>query len=270
MSAVDRPVPNLPSRAPSIRSEHGEAFEEGAEHYDLVRPGYPEAAVGFLLGGVPGARGAGLDVVDLGAGTGILTAQLVERGAVATAVDPSADMLRALHAKLPAVACARAGAEATGLPSASCDVVVCAQAWHWVDPDAATAEALRLLRPAAAGRRPALGLVWNQLDVTVPWVHRLARIMHAGDVHRPEFEPPKGAGLGPWARHEEHWAQAATPGFLIELAKSRAYYLRATEQTRARVVANLRWYLHEHLGYGADEHLELPYFTHAWRAEATG
>ncbi|RZU61888.1 class I SAM-dependent methyltransferase [Zhihengliuella halotolerans] len=269
MSVPDRPIPNLPARAPSVRPEHGEAFDAGAAHYDRVRPGYPDAAVDFLLAGRTGAPAAGLDVVEVGAGTGILTAQLIARGAVVTAVDPSAGMLEALGAKLPAVRRVRAGAEATGLPAASCDVVVCAQAWHWVDPTAATAEALRLLRPTAGERRPGLGLVWNQLDVTVPWVHRLARIMHAGDVHRPEFEPAKGEGLGVWDRHEEHWTQSVTAEFLIELAKSRAYYLRSPEGTRAKVVANLEWYLYEHLGFDTGQELELPYFTHAWRAEPT-
>lgn len=270
MSAPEKPIPNLPSRAPSVRPEHGAAFEAGAAHYDRVRPAYPDAVVDFLLAGETGAPADGIDVVDLGAGTGILTAQLVARGARTTAVDPSAAMLDALHEKLPEVPTVLAGAEATGLPVASCDVVVCAQAWHWVDADAATAEALRLLRPAAGECRPVLGLVWNQLDVTVPWVHRLARIMHAGDVHRPEFEPAKGPGFGAWERLEEHWTQPATPEFLIELAKSRAYYLRSPQGTRAKVVANLEWYLHEHLGLQARQDLELPYFTHAWRAGPTG
>ncbi|WP_217565570.1 methyltransferase domain-containing protein, partial [Micrococcus sp. GbtcB5] len=59
-------------------------------------------------------------------------------------------------------------AEATGLPAASADAVVAAQAWHWMDPGAASAEAARVLRPG--GR---LAAVWNQLDTAVPWVHRL-------------------------------------------------------------------------------------------------
>lgn len=274
--SASRPIPNLPSKAPKIRTEHGEAFEAGAEHYDAVRPAYPDAAVDFLLGCSPGVPVLdGIDVVETGAGTGLLTAQLVDRGARVTAVDPSADMLAALTRKLPGVPAYRATAEVTGLPAASCDVVLCAQAWHWVDPIAATAEARRLLRPRtdgpadADGGAGALGLIWNQLDVTVPWVHRLARIMHAGDVHRPEFEPAKGEGFGPWAKHEEHWGQPVTPEFLIELAQSRAYYLRASEATRAKVEANLRWYLYEHLGHAAGEELLLPYFTHAWRAELT-
>ena len=35
----------------------------------------------------------------------------------------------------------------------------------------------------------------------------------------------------------------------MELTKSRSYYLRAGEATRGKVLANLDWYLHEHLGH---------------------
>jgi hypothetical protein len=52
----------------------------------------------------------------------------------------------------------------------------------------------------------------------------------------------------------------------VELAKSRSYYLRATAAVRSKVEANLRWYLHEHLGHAAGEPIALPYVTHAWRA----
>ena len=53
---------------------------------------------------------------------------------------------------------------------------------------------------ALAGRRVlapngVLALVWNQLDVTIPWVHRLARIMHAGNVLREGFRPATGEGV---------------------------------------------------------------------------
>jgi hypothetical protein len=53
---------------------------------------------------------------------------------------------------------------------------------------------------------------------------------------------------------------------LMELTKSRSYYLRAGESTRAKVLANLDWYLHEHLAYSPDQEIDLPYLTLAWRA----
>ena len=252
-------VPNLPGRAFALeagrRSALGAAFESGGEHYDAVRPGYPDDAVDFMV-----PAGA-TDAVDVGAGTGIFTGLLVARGLRTTAVDPSADMLAALRARLPGVPVVQGTAEATGLPEAGADVVVFAQAWHWVDPLAASTEAARLLRPGGT-----LALVWNQLDVSVPWVHRLARIMHAGDVHRPGFVPPLGPEFAPWESHDTSWEDTVTPEGLVDLAKSRSYYLRAGAGVRSKVEANLRWYLHEHLGHAPGEPIALPYVTHAWRA----
>ena len=252
-------VPNLPGRAPEIgeaaRREFGAAFRAGAQHYDAVRPSYPEAAVDFML--PDGAR----DAVDIGAGTGILTELVVARGLAATAVDPSADMLGRLRRKLPGVETVEATAEATGLAAAAFDVVLCAQAWHWVDAEQASTEAARLLRPSGI-----LSLVWNQLDVTVPWVHRLSRIMHAGDVHRPGFRPRIGPEFTEPEPLHIQWEQSVVPEDLLGLARSRSYYLRAAETVREKVEANLRWYLLEHLGHHPDEPLGLPYRTHAWRS----
>lgn len=257
--AADAPIPNLPIRAPELdearRLAFGAAFASGGDLYDAVRPAYPDAAVDFLV-----PRGA-RDAVDLGAGTGILTLQLAARGLSTTAVDPSADMLAQLHLKSAAPTTLRASAEDTGLPDASFDLATCAQAWHWVDVPRASAETARILRPG--GR---LGLIWNQLDVTVGWVHRLSRIMHAGDVHRPEFVPDIGPEFSGLESLQVRWEQPVTPEHLIDLAKSRSYYLRAGAETRARVEGNLVWYLYEHLGLQPGQELGLPYYTHAWRA----
>lgn len=257
--AQGTPLPNLPAGGPVIdatrRLAFGAAFAAGGSLYDAVRPSYPAQAVDFMV--PENAR----DAVDVGAGTGILSVELAARGLRTTAVDPSEDMLAQLRAKSGQVSTVLATAEQTSLPTESFDVATAAQAWHWVEAQAASAEASRILRPG--GR---LALVWNQLDVRVPWVHRLSRIMHAGDVHRPGFVPGIGPEFTDWESLGLHWEQTVTPELLIELAKSRSYYLRAVAPIRARVEGNLSWYLYEHLGHGPGEQLGLPYFTHAWRA----
>jgi SAM-dependent methyltransferase len=75
---------------------------------------------------------------------------------------------------LPQVAAVAGVAEATGLPDGSVDAVVAAQAWHWFDGPAALTEIERITGPC--GR---LGLVWNTLDVSVPWVAEYSRIYQA-------------------------------------------------------------------------------------------
>jgi SAM-dependent methyltransferase len=242
------------------RTAMADAFQSGGEHYHQVRPGYPAESLDWL---VSGAAGTIRDVLDVGAGTGKYTQLLAGRGWQVTAVDPSADMLAQLEPALPSVTTLVGKAEHLERPDASADLAVVAQAWHWCDPLAASTEIARVLRPGGT-----LGLVWNQLDVGVPWVHRLARIMHAGDVHKPDFRPQVGPEFHGLESHETRWRQLLTPEDLLELVKSRSYYLKADDGVRAKVLGNLRWYLFDHLGHVQGEELQLPYFTQTWRAHS--
>lgn len=245
------------------RRELGRSYRSGGEHYDRIRPGYPEDAVRWLFD-VPELSGrarSSVAVADVGAGTGKYTRELAAAGFAVHAVDPSEDMLGLLQRQLPSVPASTGTAEATGLPGASFDAVTVAQAWHWCDPHASTAEFDRILVPGGF-----VGLVWNQLDVSVPWVHRFARIIHAGDVLRPGFRPEIGHRFRLQESHVSAWTQQMTPADLTELAKSRSYFLSASESVRAKVLSNLEWYLGEHLGHGAGDVLDLPYLTLSWRA----
>ena len=125
------------------RQELGQSFQDGGEHYERVRPGYPAESADWLI--PPGAR----DAADLGAGTGKFTALLVGRGLHTVAVDPSADMLDQLRRTFPGVTAVLGTAEHTGLPAGAFDVVTVAQAWHWCDPLLASTEIARILREHA-------------------------------------------------------------------------------------------------------------------------
>ena len=114
------------------RYELGQSFQDGGEHYDRVRPGYPADSADWLIGSIAGAA----DAADVGAGTGKFTALLVQRGLAVSAVDPSPDMLAQLRLALPGVPATEGTAEATGLADGAFDVVSVAQAWHWCDPAA--------------------------------------------------------------------------------------------------------------------------------------
>lgn len=247
--------PRGPKLHATRRHELGQSFQDGGEHYDRVRPGYPMDSLEWIL--PHGARTA----ADIGAGTGKFTSLLLQRDLEVAAVDPSRNMLEQLRNSYPQVNALVGTAEATGLTDSAFDVVSVAQAWHWCDPLPASTEIARILRPGGT-----LGLIWNQLDTSIPWVHRLSRIMHAGDVHKPGFRPVIGPEFHGLERHLTSWEDPLTPEDMMELAKSRSYYLRASEATRAKVMANLQWYLHEHLGHGAGETVLVPYVTQTWRA----
>ena len=244
-----------PRLAEHRRRELARGYLQDSERYERVRPGYPAECVDWL---VPGeARRA----ADIGAGTGKFTRQLIHRCPDVTAVDPSEDMLSVLGQHLPGVPIVQGTAEASGLGTASVDLVTIAQAWHWCDPKAASEEAARILVPDGV-----FGLVWNQLDVSVPWVHRLSRIMHAGDVFRPSYKPALGSRFSEPESKVVAWTQSLPVTDIVQLTRSRSYYQNASESVRAKVEGNLNWYLHEYLGHAPDAVLELPYLTYCWRA----
>lgn len=198
---------------------------------------------------------------DIGAGTGKMSALLAEEGLEVRAVEPSAAM-RAQVRPHPLIAQVAATAEDTGLGAASCDLVVYAQSWHWVDPVAAGAEAVRILKPGAP-----LVIVFNQMDVTVKWVHRLCRIMRSGDVHRAD-RPPRPAGFAPPVLERFWWEDRMAPEQILELGTTRSSYLRADAARRRAMQDNLRWYLYEHLGHRADQEITIPYSTLVWTTRA--
>ncbi|QWW19506.1 class I SAM-dependent methyltransferase [Schaalia sp. 19OD2882] len=269
-------------------------FNCASSSYQRVRPTYPAEAVDHLCavagaalagGGVFDAkdfvaRGAGRVAVDLGAGTGKMTRELLARGWQVLAVEP-ADAMReqwlahfeeAPHAQerprseaspqapMPAKATVHTGtAEATGLPSSCAELVVAAQAWHWFDPELASAEAARLLHPGGT-----LGIVFNQMSVGVPWVHRLTRIMRSGDVHRADVPPQVRPQFTEPRLHLCAWEQHLSTDEVMELGRTRSSWLRQDAAGRAAMQENLRWYLHDHLGHAQGGEVVIPYTTLVW------
>src|SRR6266487_652098 len=116
------------------------SFDSAADLYERARPGYAHEALTWLLP-VTAHR-----VLDLGAGTGKLTASLVTRGLDVVAIEPSSAMRAHLTARLSTVDVRDGTAEATGLPDNDVDAVVIGAALHWFDRPAADREIARVLR----------------------------------------------------------------------------------------------------------------------------
>ncbi len=142
------------------------SFGPVAEAYDRGRPSFPADAARWLVG-----RDAAT-VLELGAGTGKLTRELVGLGHDVHATDPDPDMLGILRRHLPDVPTSECGAEEIPLPDRSVDVVVAGQAFHWFDHERALPEIARVLKPGGA-----LAVAWNNRDATIPWVRKLWRIL---------------------------------------------------------------------------------------------
>jgi len=216
-------------RSSSAVLERAKSFALVAREYDRGRPGYPAAAITWML------RSAPLEVVDLGAGTGKLTAALVEAGHRVIAVEPLAEMRNRLAGALPGVSVVGATAEDTALPDASADAVVAGAAFHWFDTERALGEIARILRPPGA-----LGLLGNGFDIeSSGWVRRLADLVGSDPGRGPRHRPDKTQLLEWFAVVDERvfsHEQAVSRATLLNLAQSYSRVAVLSELERRRLL----------------------------------
>jgi SAM-dependent methyltransferase len=214
--------------------------------------------VPFLLGDRPRR------VLDLGAGTGLLTDVLLAAGHEVVAVDLSARMLQQLATRLPGVRTEVGGAEDVPLPDASVDAVVAGQAAHWFDPVPAAAELRRVLRPGGV-----VGFVWNTRDERVPWVRALGELLadeardHEADqgvVDRFAVELPASVAVAGSAV-----VQRVTPEQVVGGIATRSYVATMDGDRRAAFLGRVRDLLAGHPDTRDAALLELPYTTRAYR-----
>ncbi len=151
-------------------------FSSAAATYARIRPTYARAAIGAIKE----ACGRGAHVLDVAAGTGILSGQLARAGLAVTAVEPLDPMARQLRLALPQVPVVLGTAEALPLRDHVADACTVGQGFHWFDADAALDEAARVLRPGGS-----VFLAWNVRDQGVGWVDELTQLVEARTGGRP-------------------------------------------------------------------------------------
>ncbi|MDQ6649552.1 MAG: class I SAM-dependent methyltransferase [Actinomycetota bacterium] len=151
-------------------------FDPLADAYDAARPSYPAGLYDDLERLTRPLAGA--DVLEVGAGTGISTRGLLERGARVYAADHGEGMLRRLRSHPGAAPAVVADAHALPFRDAVADLVCYAQAWHWVRVPEAAAEVVRVLRPDGA-----LACWWNDESAGgQPWWEAQQARLEAGNV----------------------------------------------------------------------------------------
>lgn len=232
-------------------SSHASSFGAAAAAYAEHRPDYAAAAVRWTLRAAPGPR-----VLDLGAGTGKLTATLLDPavvpGAEVVAVEPDPAMLAEMRSGLPDVRALAGSAESIPLPDGSVDAVLAGNALHWFDPAAAGPEIARVLAPGGV-----LAGLWNLLDDDVAWVAGLAEVSGSAAVGPRDTPtawrratdgllPPAGeAWSGRAERAEFPHGQRRTADSLVATLATRAGMLVVPEPERAVATARIRAYLAE-------------------------
>lgn len=231
-------------------------FGAVAAEYDHGRPSYP-AAVLDRLAAVTGL-GPGVEVLDLAAGTGKLTRQLVDAGASVVAVEPSAGMRERLVATLPGVRVLDGTGEAIPLPDGAVDLVTVAQAFHWFRTADALDEIHRVLRP-----RGWLALVWNEAPTTA-WSREVLDLRHRLTAYTGTY-PGDGwdavvdadARFGPRTTTMVEVTVATTVDELMSDSASRSYVISLDPAARARVLDAVAALLADHPDVAG--HAELTY-----------
>jgi MOSC domain-containing protein YiiM/SAM-dependent methyltransferase len=248
----------------TIHEQAAKGFAAQADAYERGRPEHSSESVELLareLGFGPGSR-----VVDLGAGTGKLTRQLVATGADVVAVEPIPEMRAHLEQALPQVEALHGTAEDLPLPNHSVDAVLVAQAFHWFDALRAASEIRRVLR-AGGG----LGLIWQARDASVPWVARLNEIIDAADDGHPRFRSGEWrapfdltALFEPLQDADLHSVQRVSPEGIVDRVASISYIAAMTEEQREPVLADVRRLLATDPATRGLETIELPHLVHVY------
>ena len=165
--------------------QRANSFGGAADNYDSFRPRYPDQLIDDVL--APDAR----HVLEGGAGTGIASIQMIERGAELLAVEPDARMASVAQAK--GIPVELSTFEEWNPAGRRFDRVVFAASFHWVDPAAALPKIRAILNDGGK-----LALIWNRLRPTTPTRAEFESIFRDYldlETHRGDGNPDKVAEL---------------------------------------------------------------------------
>jgi len=245
-----------------------DGYSRGADIYVRGRPDFPPASLDWLREDL--GLGPGKTAIELGAGTGKFTRQLVQVGADVIAIEPVAAMRERLRTALSTVEALEGTAQHIPLPDSSADAVVCAQSFHWFASAESLAEIRRALKPGGV-----LGLIWNVRDQSVDWVAELSRIMAPYEGDAPRYDH------GEWQRvfpadgfgelRERTWSHAHVgppEQVIVERVASVSFIAALVESRREQVLAEVRALIESTPALAGRDHVSMPYITRAYSCAA--
>jgi SAM-dependent methyltransferase len=249
-----------------IRSQ---AFGAWVAEYHEHRPRYPQEAIDTILSERPAnlsetaANSKPPRILELGAGTGILSEELVGAGAEVIALEPDERMHEVLARTIGSDKCVIGSAEQIPLPDDSVDIVVGAQMWHWVDPAQAVPEIARVLRPGGT-----LAILWALRDDQVDWVADLNRLVGLADTYRAFTDgdfPSLGPCFSPAQPVTIHYNEPTNADRLVAQFRTHsALVLRGDiDETEAKT----RELVSEHPDLSDHEDFDQPYVCKLFRSE---
>ena len=167
-----------------------DGYSAKADTYVRGRPEYPPEVDVWLR--IDLALGRNQKVLDLGAGTGKFSRNLLASGASVIALDPVPAMLEQLIRRYPGIETKVGSAESLPFEDEFFDSVICAQSFHWFATRESLAEIRRVLKP-----RGHLGMIWNVRDESVEWVAALTKIIEPFEGDTPRYRTQKWRQMFP-------------------------------------------------------------------------
>jgi SAM-dependent methyltransferase len=157
-----------------VARQASQRFAAQALDYDRFRPRYPESVFDDIMEHANLAAGA--ETIEVGAGTGIATQPLVDRGLVVTAIEPAAEMAGVVETKLGDRAQIFVGRFEDYPPRRSVDLITSFNAWHWIEPAVAVDRVAQLIKPGGY-----VALIWTEVLSwgQEPFEERLAEVFGA-------------------------------------------------------------------------------------------
>jgi SAM-dependent methyltransferase len=224
----------------TVHPAAAEGFDRGAAAYERGRPGYPQAAVDWIVTRLP--IGHQTRVLELGAGIGKFTRLLVPTGARIIALEPVAGMREELNRMVPGIEIVGGSAEAIPLSDGGADAVVAAQAFHWFATTKAVDEIHRVLAD-----RGGLALVWNRRDLSDPLQRSLDEIVrpHRGRAPAHEWDAwrevidgnPK---FNPESSRQFSFEQTVDQDGAVDRVLSTSFIASMNEEQRAEIANRVR------------------------------
>lgn len=243
----------------AIHQSAAKGFAAGVDAYERGRPSYSPEAIAHIVREL--RIGPGKTVLDLAAGTGKLTRELVPSGAKLIAVEPIPEMRAKLAATVPQAEIRDGTAEAIPADNHSIDAVVVGQAFHWFDGIRALSEIRRVLRPDGA-----LALIWQSRDASVPWVAKLNQIIDRADDGHPRFRTEAWrqafdltALFDPLEKTVLQYVQRAGPETLVDRVASISYVAAMSEARRQVVLDEVRELLASDPATAGQVDIDLPH-----------
>ena len=157
------------------------SFDQVAEEYDVIRPGYPDGLIEDVvrLSGIP----AGGDLLEIGCGTGQATLPFARRGYSILCLDIGPDLLAIAankHQGYPHIHFKNVSFEEWPLEPGRFDLVYSATAFHWIPIEVGYPKAALALKPGGA-----LAIFLNEHPR--PYHGFFAEVQSVYDRHVPEW-----------------------------------------------------------------------------------